>query len=82
MTTGEIDDFDVDKFVEDLIQRMKNAERKPPTEKDKERFLQALAEVQRAVRESGVTEAELQKEGRRIRRQLVRERYPDHFKAK
>ena len=81
-SAGDIDDFDVDKFVEDLIRRMKNAERKPPSEKDKERALQLLAEIQQAFQESGITEEELQEEGRRIRRQLVRERYPDHFKAK
>lgn len=41
----------------------------------RERFLDALGELQRIVRESGVTEAELQREGRRIRAELSRQRY-------
>ena len=75
-TDGEMDDFDVDEIVDDLIRRMKNAERKPLSEEDKERALQALAEIQRAVQESGVTEEELQEEGRRIRKELTRQKYP------
>ena len=39
------------------------------------RALAALDEIRRAFAASGVTEAELQAEGRRIREQLSRERY-------
>ena len=39
------------------------------------RALAALEEIQRAFAASGVTEAELQAEGRRIREQLSREYY-------
>ncbi len=37
--------------------------------------LDALAEIQRLFQESGITEEELQAEGRRIRRELNREQY-------
>ena len=37
--------------------------------------LEALEEIRRAFAESGITEAELQAEGRRIREQIARERY-------
>lgn len=37
--------------------------------------LKALEEIQRAFAASGITEEELQAEGRRIREQLSRERY-------
>src|SRR5262249_37084026 len=37
--------------------------------------LNALAEIQRAFQQSGVTEAELQTEGRRVREELSRSRY-------
>jgi AbrB family looped-hinge helix DNA binding protein len=37
--------------------------------------LQALREIQRAFKASGVTEAELQESGRRIRQEAARERY-------
>lgn len=43
--------------------------------------LDALAEIQRLFQESGITEEELQAEGRRIRRQLTRERYGHLKKA-
>ena len=39
------------------------------------RALAALDEIRRAFAASGVTEAELQAEGRRIREQIARERY-------
>lgn len=39
------------------------------------RALATLAEIRRAFAASGVTEEELQAEGRRIREQLARERY-------
>ena len=71
-----MDDFDVDKIVDDLIRRMKNAEREQPSEEVKERTLQLLAEIQKAFQESGITEEELQEEGRRIRKELTRQMYP------
>ena len=37
--------------------------------------LEALKEIQEAFQRSGVTEAELQRTGRRIRKELFRERY-------
>ncbi len=37
--------------------------------------LDALAEIQRLFAESGITEAELQAEGRRVRRELNRREY-------
>jgi AbrB family looped-hinge helix DNA binding protein len=37
--------------------------------------LEALKEIQRAFQRSGITETELQKAGRRIRQEVVRERY-------
>ena len=37
--------------------------------------LNALAEIQRAFQEAGVTEEELQEEGRRVREELSRSRY-------
>jgi len=37
--------------------------------------LEALKEIRRAFKRSGVTEEELQKEGRRARQEVARERY-------
>jgi len=39
--------------------------------------LDALKELQRAVRESGVTLEELQEGGRQVRKELFREHYPE-----
>ena len=44
-------------------------------EERRTRALAVLDEIRRAFAASGVTEAELQAEGRRIREQLSRERY-------
>ena len=44
-------------------------------EERRARALAALAEIRRAFAASGVTEADLQAEGRRIRAQLAREHY-------
>ena len=44
-------------------------------EERRTRALAALEEIRRAFAASGVTEVELQAEGRRIRAQLSRERY-------
>ncbi|MBI2907758.1 MAG: hypothetical protein HYX92_08900 [Chloroflexi bacterium] len=40
-----------------------------------EKARQALREIQEAFRRSGITEEELQEEGRRVRHELVNERY-------
>jgi AbrB family looped-hinge helix DNA binding protein len=37
--------------------------------------LEALREIQRAFEKSGVTEEELQEESRRVRQEIIRERY-------
>ncbi len=37
--------------------------------------LEALREIQRAFQKSGLTEKELQEEGRRVRQEIIRERY-------
>lgn len=37
--------------------------------------LEALREIQKAFRHSGITEEELQEAGRRIRQEVARERY-------
>lgn len=52
----------------------RDSENTPP-EVRRQRALDAMAAIQKAFQESRITEAELQAEGRRIRRQLVRERY-------
>ena len=41
----------------------------------KQRALDALKEIQDAFTRAGITEKELQEEGRRVRRQLTAERY-------
>ena len=41
------------------------------------RFLDALAAIQQAFQESGITEEELQEAGRKARAELVRELYGD-----
>ena len=41
----------------------------------KQRALDALKEIQEAFARAGITEKELQEEGRRVRRQLTAERY-------
>jgi len=52
----------------------RNAQNTPANVR-RQRALEALNAIQKMFQESGITEAELQAEGRRIRRQLVRERY-------
>jgi AbrB family looped-hinge helix DNA binding protein len=37
--------------------------------------LNALREIQRAFRRSGITEEELQEEGRKVRQEIIKERY-------
>ena len=37
--------------------------------------LNALREIQKAFKRSGITETELQETGRRVRREIIRERY-------
>lgn len=43
------------------------------------RALDALEAVRRAFQESGVTEADLQETAKRVRKELVRERYGPKF---
>ena len=43
--------------------------------------LDALAAIQEAFRESGITEEELLEEGRRVRKELVRELYGEDYSA-
>ncbi len=43
--------------------------------------LDALAAIQRAFQESGITEEELLEEGRRVRTELVREIYGEDYPA-
>ena len=54
----------------------RKSENRPP-EVRRQHALDALAAIQQAFQKSGITEAELLAEGRRIRRQLTRERYGD-----
>ena len=56
------------------IEHRRDWENTPPEVRQR-LALDALAAIQKALQESGVTEKELQAEGRRIRRQLVREKY-------
>lgn len=44
---------------------------------DKEKTVDLLSKIQEIVKESGVTEGELQKSGRKIRKQLVKKYYQE-----
>jgi len=44
---------------------------------NRKRFLDALAAIQQAFQQSGITEEELLEEGRRVRREITRELYGD-----
>ena len=48
---------------------------------DRKRFLDALAAIQQAFQQSGITEEELLEEGSRVRREITRELYGDKPKT-
>jgi len=68
-------DSSADQLAQQIIDELSRAPSGRRTKRSKERALKALAEIQAMFQASGITEEELLADGRRIRRELVQEKY-------